>query len=53
MEDKLHESLKYILEYCKKHGVFAYNAYMERSFFHSLIQVKEFHEQKETNGKEE
>ena len=45
MEDELEKSVLYILNYCKKHGVFAYNAYMERSFFHSLIQVKEFHKE--------
>ena len=53
MKDKLQESIKYILEYCHKHGVFAYNDYMERSFFYSLIQVKKFHEQKEADGEQE
>jgi len=43
-KDKLKESVIYILNYCEKHGVFAYNDYMKRSFYHSLIQVKEFHE---------
>ena len=53
MEDKLQESIKYIVTYCHTHGVFAYNDYMERSFFNSLIQVEEFHKQKEADEKYE
>ena len=53
MKDELEKSVIYVLNYCKEHGVFAYNDYMERSFFHSLIQVKKFHEQKEADGEQE
>jgi hypothetical protein len=45
MEDKLQESIKYIIEYCHKHGVFAYNDYMERSFNYSLTEVVKFHKE--------
>tara|TARA_B110001454_G_scaffold134469_1_gene125172 strand:- start:583 stop:750 length:168 start_codon:yes stop_codon:yes gene_type:complete len=46
MEDELEKSIIYILDYCKEHGVFAYNDYMERSFNHSLIEVIKFHKEK-------
>ena len=46
MEDKLEKSIIYILNYCKEHGVFAYNDYMERSFNHSLIEVIKFQKEK-------
>ena len=41
-EDELEKSVIYILNYCKEHGVFAYNDYMERSFNHSLMEVIKF-----------
>ena len=46
MEDELEKSVIYILNYCKEHGVFAYNDYMERSFNHSLMEVIKFHKEK-------
>ena len=45
MEDELEKSVIYILNYCKKHGVFAYNDYMERSFNRSLMDVIKFHKE--------
>ena len=42
MEDELEKSVIYILNYCKEHGVFAYNDYMERSFNRSLMEVIKF-----------
>ena len=54
MKDELEKSVMYVLNYCKEHGVFAYNDYMERSFNHSLIEVVKFHHQpKEADGKQE
>ena len=54
MEDELEKSVRYILRYCKEHGVFAYNDYMERSFNRSLIEVIKFHHKpKEANGEQE
>ena len=41
-EDELEKSVIYILNYCKEHGVFAYNDYMERSFNRSLMEVIKF-----------
>ena len=43
MKDELEKSVMYILNYCKEHGVFAYNDYMERSFNRSLMEVIKFH----------
>ena len=45
MEDELEKSIIYILNYCKEHGVFAYNDYMERSFNYSLMEVIKFHKE--------
>ena len=45
MEDELEKSVIYILNYCKEHGVFAYNDYMERSFNRSLMDVIKFHKE--------
>ena len=45
MEDELEKSIIYILNYCKEHGVFAYNDYMERSFNRSLMDVIKFHKE--------
>jgi len=42
MEQEQYEivkSIKCVREYCKEHGVFAYNDYMERSFNRSLDEV--------------
>ena len=55
MENELEKSIKYVLQYCKEHGVYAYNDYMERSFNDSLLRVLKFqkdlkkgeHEEKE------
>ena len=33
------QSIKCVREYCKEHGVFAYNHYMDSSFNHSLDEV--------------
>ena len=54
MKDELEKSVMYVLNYCKEHGVFAYNDYMERSFNRSLIEVVRFHHQpKEADGEQE
>ena len=45
MEDELEKSVIYILNYCKEHGVFAYNDYMERSFNRSLMDIIKFHKE--------
>jgi hypothetical protein len=45
IEDELEKSIIYILNYCKEHGVFAYNDYMERSFNRSLMDVIKFHKE--------
>ena len=45
MEDELEKSVIYILNYCKEHGVFAYNDYMERRFNRSLMEVIKFHKE--------
>ena len=45
MEDELEKSVIYVLNYCKEHGVFAYNDYMERSFNYSLTEVVKFHKE--------
>ena len=51
MKDELEKSVIYVLNYCKEHGVFAYNDYMERSFNHSLTEVIKYHfEQKDKDG---
>ena len=39
MEEEIVASIRCVREYCKKHGVFAYNDYMERSFNRSLDDV--------------
>ena len=39
MEDELEKSIIYILNYCKEHGVFAYNDYMDRHFDNLLVEV--------------
>ena len=42
MEQEQYEivkSIKCVREYCKEHGVFAYNDYMERSFNRSLDDI--------------
>ena len=44
-KSELEKSVMYILNYCKKHGVFAYNDYMERSFNRSLMDVIKFHKE--------
>ena len=46
MKDELEKSVMYVLNYCKEHGVFAYNDYMERSFNYSLMEVIKFHKEK-------
>jgi len=46
MKDELEKSVIYILDYCKEHGVFAYNDYMERSFNRSLKEVIKFYKEK-------
>ena len=54
MADELEKSVIYILNYCKEHGVFAYNDYMERSFNYSLTEVIKYHfERKDKDGKQE
>ena len=45
IEDELETSVIYILNYCKEHGVFAYNDYMERSFNRSLMEVIKFYKE--------
>ena len=45
IEDELEKSVIYILNYCKEHGVFAYNDYMERSFNRSLMDVIKFYKE--------
>tara|TARA_R100001244_G_scaffold84510_1_gene64988 strand:+ start:795 stop:980 length:186 start_codon:yes stop_codon:yes gene_type:complete len=51
MKDELEKSVIYVLNYCKEHGVFAYNDYMERSFNHSLTEVIKYHfERKDKDG---
>jgi len=37
------DSIRCIRRYCKEHGVFAYNDYMERSFNRSLDDVLKAH----------
>ena len=44
-KSELEKSVMYILNYCKEHGVFAYNDYMERSFNRSLMDVIKFHKE--------
>ena len=39
MKDDIEIAVMYVLDYCKKHGVYAYNDYMERSFNDSLMKV--------------
>ena len=52
IKDELEKSVIYILNYCKEHGVFAYNDYMERSFNHSLMEIIKFHrEQHDYRGR--
>ena len=54
MENELEKSIKYVLQYCKEHGVYAYNDYMERSFNDSLLRVLKFQKELEKgeHGKE-
>ena len=47
IEDELEKSVIYILDYCKEHGVFAYNDYMERSINRSLMDVIKFHKEQQ------
>jgi hypothetical protein len=42
-EEHIVESVKYVMRYSIKNGVFAYNDYMERSFLRSLEEVIKFH----------
>ena len=44
-KSELEKSVMYILNYCKEHGIFAYNDYMERSFNRSLMDVIKFHKE--------
>ena len=44
-KSELEKSVMYLLNYCKEHGVFAYNDYMERSFNRSLMDVIKFHKE--------
>ena len=44
-KSELEKSVMYRLNYCKEHGVFAYNDYMERSFNRSLMDVIKFHKE--------
>ena len=43
--DDIEIAIMYVLDYCKKHGVYAYNDYMERSFNDSLMRVVKFHKE--------
>ena len=43
MKDDIEIAVMYVLDYCKKHGVYAYNDYMERSFNDSLMRIIRFH----------
>ncbi len=45
MKDDIEIAVMYVLDYCKKHGVYAYNDYMERSFNDSLMRVIKFHKE--------
>ena len=53
MENELEKSIKYVLQYCKEHGVYAYNDYMERSFNDSLLRVLKFQKELEKGEHEE
>ena len=43
--DDIEIAIMYVLDYCKEHGVYAYNDYMERSFNDSLMRVIKFHKE--------
>ena len=52
--DDIEIAIMYVLDYCKEHGVYAYNDYMERSFNDSLMRVVKFHKElKEKNEEKE